>query len=337
MAATQPINRLLQQLIRDRHLTFNQKCRDLVMQIFGHEAVVRDGVGVAHCTVFDIDFYLLRRLRLKDLALRKLFNPFKWIEFLLVAPLELLNWSSQHIIVAFHQGQHYLNEKKAKDGKSSLFVASFFWDLFMLLVLYPVNIVLNVAVNLVTGVLRRLVAPVRYLVRPAIEMQKRHPKTFLAVLTITAAVAIGLVITAFTGGFGGLFFLAAAATKIAAIALVATAVGAFLTKGANLVREFFNALTDPVRPFKEQVKTFRELDREIVNQSTEEITVALHNLDKDHTEVRAPEKQDCHYKMALFTGTESFFYPKKPIPSSVNNDSPEKTTEPAPMALKMSC
>lgn len=420
-AKTRPINRFWDQIIRDRHLTFNKKWRELVMQTFGHEALINesDTADIAHCTVFDIDFYRLNTLTLKHLALRKLLNPFKWVEFLIVAPLELLSWKihslAPALVKASKKALKELPDKKSLKAKAISYSADFLFIVHSL-----VSAVINLAVNIVTGLARRLLAPVRYLIRPAIETAKKYPWSFATIAAITAAVAIGLTVTILTGGLpavlGGLFLAGSLAVKLATVGVSAVALGAFLTKGFNTVREFFAGissarhkpsgskqmrgvdernqqldyklrliatdqdLTKTTLDLKHrddlplliktgstisiygrsptggtQLKTLntsyssaeriytqlfskntlnetREIDAieipadvyEDINNvkghitkkagSTEKIAEAFHAIDIDHVELRMPEAQDSYYSAALFTGTESLFYPKKSRP-----------------------
>lgn len=164
------MNRLIQQLARNGHLTFKKKWLDLIIQVFGHEAPIENNnlAEVATCSVFDDDFYRLKKISLKHLAYRKLANPFKWIEFLLITPLELLAWSLQ-------RSAAIINIKIDKLKKDDITRLLLFIPLFVLsLLVVPVNI----ATNLATGLIRRIISPARYIIRPAIELFKENKRAF---------------------------------------------------------------------------------------------------------------------------------------------------------------
>ncbi len=94
------MNRFSHQFARDGHLTFRKKCRDLVIQIFGHEGLYDEAqiADVGVCPTFGIDIYRLNDWKFANLAWRKLVNPFKWLEFLITAPLELLAWAPARFV-----------------------------------------------------------------------------------------------------------------------------------------------------------------------------------------------------------------------------------------------
>lgn len=224
------MNRLTHQLARDGHLTFRSKCRDLVIKIFGHEAQYdHDNLAdIAICDTFDLDIYRLNQIRLKDLALRKLFNPFKWLEFLVTAPLELISWGVQRgirniLIFSEHQP----------------FIINIILNILpmILMLIFPV---VNVSVNAITGLLRRILAPVRYIVRPSIELAKMYPSTFWSAVGMTLLITGGLTATVLTGGLpalGGLFLAAGLGLKGGAVSALAAVTWAGLLKCVCTIRE----------------------------------------------------------------------------------------------------
>src|SRR5262249_521420 len=149
---TRRFNRLSQQLSRDGHLTFGKKYRDLIMQIFGHEALLaqEDTPDIAHCIFFDVDIHRFSAICLEHLAWRKLGNPFKWLEFLLTAPLEMLSWSLQRFIGYFGRAIKKFSRSESIQNKiiksGILLIPQLLFTL--LSIGYPF---LNLAVNLATG------------------------------------------------------------------------------------------------------------------------------------------------------------------------------------------
>ncbi len=265
---TLPLNRLLQQVARDGHLTFNKKWRDLLLQIFGHEGLIanNDTADIAHCTDLNEDFYRMSTLRWEHFAPRKLLNPFKWLEFLLTAPLEILSWSIGRLTRFLYK---QLKENIAPIQNRYLrfglgFIQAIF---FVLLVIAPAMV--NIAVNLITGVLRRFLAPVRYIIRPAIETARKYPKSFSAIVAISVGIGIALTVTVLTGGLpvilGGLFLSGSLAVKLTAISIAATAQGALLTKGFNTLRELVGAVKSKInRPSADiQMRDVDERNQEL--------------------------------------------------------------------------
>lgn len=412
-----PHNRCFHQILRDSHLTTKMKWRDLFMQIFGHEALVaeEDTANITHCFVFNIDFYRLNTIRWNHLARRKLLNPFKWIEFLTVAPLELFSWSIQRLSLTILKRVIGIDKTMRQNDNTSvklLLISLQFLVLICLLLLLS-SLLINLAVNLVTGVMRRFIAPARYLIRPAIEMAKNHPKSFATITMITLAIAIGLTITVLTGGLpaalSGLFLTGALVTKLVTVVFASTALNALLIKGANVIRDLINGVctakkSPPHRQQQYEVDSrnqqtnynikFIEIDepitKEILDQThaadipliikqgnkisiygrnpkgdttfkelraylemtniygslfaknevkelssteidpeiyddinivrghtpkkigiTEKVTQIFHAIDVKNTEVKMPAAQNNYYTAALFTGTESLFYPKR--------------------------
>jgi len=304
------LNRLLHQLARDGHLTFRKKWRDLIIQIFGHESLYdpENLATVGTCIVFDVDFYRLSKIQLKNLAYRKLFNPFKWIEFLITAPLELMPWGVQRF-----SGIAWLLKKDfeiSKIKKVSLNVT-----LFIFYVIFPF---LNLAVNMTTGIVRRFLAPVRYIIRPAIELAKTRPKTFLAILGITLAIAALLTVSVFTGGLpvfviGGIALASSLGVKIAVISAATVAIWASLSKCVSTIREFWDGIKRARGKTNERNE--RQWDRvDDINQrkeTTPEISRALHAVNPELAEIKPVTEQKLNYRFSLFFGVEAVCFPKK--------------------------
>lgn len=245
------MNRLLHQFLRDGQLTFRKKWRDLVIQIFGHEGLYDNQAHLADvgaCYVFDLNFYRLSDYKYEDLALRKLLNPFKWAEFLIAAPLELLAWSFGRTASLLF-GRLKSNCKTIGLGKGFLI----FLLAAIALISFPF---VNLAVNLITGVARRILAPVRYLIRPSIELAKLQPKTFLAILALTLGLAAFVAISIFTGGLplvalGGVFF-ASLGAQVLTTMVATVAIWASLLKGVRTIRELGMGLFGAKSTEKEQ-------------------------------------------------------------------------------------
>src|SRR5438045_1899065 len=91
------MNRLSHELAVNGHLTFKQKLRHMMLEIFGHEAMIdTDDLAVtSHCPIVNEDVYRVAKLEMRHLALRKLFNPFKWLELIIMTPVELFAWWAQ--------------------------------------------------------------------------------------------------------------------------------------------------------------------------------------------------------------------------------------------------
>lgn len=278
-AETASRNSFFDQFIRDAHLTFRKKCRELVIKIYGHEALIAesDTGDIAHCIVFDLDIYRMRSVKWEHLAPRKLLNPFKLLEFLITVPLELLSWF-------FHRGQarcfqllvrrknEWATEKNKllakektlceKAGGISVSEATalaeekavlerkikretrfYTFIATCLALIYPL---VSLAVNLATGLVRRVLAPVRYLIRPAIKTARTYPKSFAALVLITLGVTMALAASIFTGGLpailGAIVLGGSMALKLLTVAGIGVSLGAFLTKGFNAVRELISGI-----------------------------------------------------------------------------------------------
>jgi hypothetical protein len=161
-------------------------------------------------------------------------------EFLIVAPLELVSWGFQRFL-AILQKKLDLGRKR---GVRIVFT------IICLCCLSVISIFIHLGVNLVTGIIRRFVAPVRYLIRPAIETGVKYPKSFAAIVAVTLSVAIFLTITILTGGLpiitSSLFPASTLAIKLITIGMMSASLGAFLTKAFNTTRELISKMKESV-------------------------------------------------------------------------------------------
>lgn len=257
------MNRLFHQLGRDGHLTFRKKWRDLVVQIFGHEKLYDNQKhlsDVGFCPSCELDYYRLSVYEFKDLAWRKLVNPFKWVEFLIAVPLEFLAWGFGRLLGRtsdYSKHLKYSGQKIAPGKKLFLILAMVFLTLS--------NFFVNLAVNLITGLMRRVLAPARYIIRPSIELAKRRPKSFLAVLALTLGLAAFVAVSIFTGGLplvavGGIFF-ASLGAKILLTGIASIAIWATLLKSAQVVRDLGKGIQKLRRKGSERKDHVARVDR----------------------------------------------------------------------------
>ncbi len=250
------MNHLAQQLLfAQTHATWRQRTRAIVLQIFGHEGLFDvDGLRkTSHCGTLNEEVYRLAPLRVrKDLALRKLLNPFKWVEFLIAYPLTML---AQQISP---------------------------FDLY----------IVNTLANVATGIARRVLAPVRYIVRPTIELIQSSPALASYVIAGSLLVMGLLAATIFTGGASLLLGIAIACIWPTVLKLTTTA-----KEAADLYQR-------PKPDFSEQRTEM------FMKGSTVKVSAALHAIDPVRTDVKHPTQQSVSYRLALFTGTESLFYSK---------------------------
>jgi len=259
------MNRFAQQFAQNRHLSFKQKNRSLIIQIFGNESLIDTSelCDLSYCETFNEDIYRLHTLKKNHIAYRKLFNPFKWLEYLLVTPLELLSWVL---------------------------------DKYLLELL---SIPINAIIHTVLAIPKRILAPARYIIRPAIELAKTQPKLF-AVAVALAIITIAAVTTSvFTGGLP--ILLAGIITASTAI----TAWPFFISLVANLkegVAAIINMKNSPGYKPEEEKKL-------AVNSSTKEIAFALHAINPKLALINKSNEQHCKQTVALITGTEALFYP----------------------------
>jgi hypothetical protein len=231
------MNQFIQQLVRDIHLTFSKKLRELIIKIYGHEGLSNNQnlSHIANCTIFNEELYRLQKIEWTDLAYRKLLNPFKSLELLITIPLELLPWALGRFVVKFTPYCMSIDSScsikniprlVAKGGLASI--------IFFSIAAFPF---INLASNIVTGIVRRFLAPVRYIIRPSIEMAKLHPKTFLVTL------GFSLILTAVSAGVfplvaaDNVFLVSSLGIKIATITGGLVAMETFLLKASILLQE----------------------------------------------------------------------------------------------------
>lgn len=210
------MNRLTQQFVHDGHLSFRQKIFLLIMQIFGDEILVDvDDLGdMSHCCVFNEDVYSLNKIEMKHLAWRKLLNPFKWLEFLISVPLELISWAPMRF--------GFKTE------------TAFFFD-WLTVLIQPLT-------HIPLGLARRILAPARYIIRPLINMAKQEPGSFAILLGLTLIAAGFLASALFTGGLslavGGVVLTTTVAAKVGII----VAASAICFSLLRTVKDFFGSI-----------------------------------------------------------------------------------------------
>lgn len=236
------INRSFEGVARGLHLTTNQKFRDLIFQSFGHECLLGSDVfaDLRHCYVFDLDFFRLRVLYFHHLAWRKLLNPFKWVEFFLVLPFELLSHgliTLLHFLTNICRSYFYDDKDRLKQESLKWLASTVNW---VLIFLQDLTLVVHGLLQLVITIIRSLLSPSCYLVRPAIETAKKNPRIFKAIVGLTMALSVGVLIL-FLGGWlpPALLVLAGGmiAVKLLKLALVSLVVGSFLTKTFNCIKD----------------------------------------------------------------------------------------------------
>src|SRR5579872_384044 len=187
-----PSNYFVQETIKDYHLTFNQKCRDIIMKIFGHEAWIdkNDLAYIKYCPVFDEDVYRLNTIRFEHLALRKIGNPFKWLEFIITAPLELLSYCILHLF-------HFLDENiedalQPEKQPTNLKKFILYSALYIFRFIRALTIPLSYFIGLAIEIIRCFLAPVRSVIRPALTTAKNNPRFFAMIVALVGAIALGL-------------------------------------------------------------------------------------------------------------------------------------------------
>lgn len=234
--------RIAQIVARNIHLTFNKKFRDVLMQIFGHEGLIanHDTADIAHCTLLNEDFYRLNVIRWEHIALRKLLNPFKWLEFLIVAPLELASWSLQRgLPAALSIVANYI--KQNDQNTVALFFAYFVSHL--LSVFLSGSFIFNIATNLVVWAVQLILAPARTIVRPLLQLIKNHPKTAVLIGILAIYVTLFLALSVLTGALSlGIFsFIASSTTTwLIACSYAAVLITATLTKATMLLSDLYD-------------------------------------------------------------------------------------------------
>jgi hypothetical protein len=290
------INRFAQQLTQNGYFSCKKKCFHIILQVFGHEALVEANALTknAHCHILDIDVHRLATLSPSQLAYRKLFNPFKWLEFILVFPLEMLAWSLQ---------RHALLLSAFIQNKDMTFLNQIL-SLYSLLMFFVIAPIVNLAVNIALAIPRRILAPVRYIIRPSIELALTHPVTFASLFSVAFLAVSLMAFSIFTGTFPLLLSLAITATISAAATPIAWSLA---VKCTTSMLDVMNLLTTP----HHQIKHRRQ-----PRYSTAIITEEVHALNSNHTRITRAEEQDYKHTLALFTGTECLFYkPYKRVPA----------------------
>lgn len=297
------MNHFAYQLAHNGHLSFKQKCRSLVMQTFGHEALfnVDDLRANSHCYVFNINIYRIGAIEKEYLTKRKLFNPFKWLEFAIAFPFEILSWSLQRAL--FKIGHHFDNEERSVFKSFILFITN--------LASFLLSPLVNMLSHIALAIPKRILAPVRYIIRPTIEFARKQPGLFAATLLITLLFSALIAASIFTGGIpliiSGATIAGLIVAKTALAASIAIAAWATFLKLVTGIQEIFGAIVRYINaPWHQPTEKFK------AHTSTDKITKTLHAINPKYTLVNKPEEQDCAQTLALTTGTESIFYkPKK--------------------------
>lgn len=294
------MNRLSHQLALDHNTTFNQRCRILFLKVFGHESLVstKDLRAAAYCTVLKVDIQKIARINPDQLAKRKLFNPFKYIEFALTALFELPLWLL--IRSTYYSADKYNDENCYKTEWKATAVT--LYGISIQNVVYPVLLLLY---ELVFFFVRRALAPARYLIRPWIEMARTQPRTFLIVLACSLLFSLALCTCLWFGLIPiGITLASAAAiiaTKIALSAAITLATTAILTRGVTLSQEIKEMHTRMHQTeFKSQPKPeIKKLS------SVHFITEALHARNRKLSKIKPASEQDLKETLALFLGVEA--------------------------------
>lgn len=277
------MNKLLYQLSSDYHLSFKQKVLQICFQIFGHEALI-DVTHLrnnSHCQVFDMDIYRLASIK-NQLAYRKLFNPFKWIEWGSAIVLESIPW-------CFYNASLFLKNKLTHQNNAIIY----FLGKTVQLILENLGFLLNIACHMLLGVARRFVAPVRYLVRPSLELLQIHPNTFLALLSLTLLMSAVLTFTFLTGGSLIPFLLG--------MAMIWTVPLKGITS--------FLEVNDAVSKIENRKPADQQEVKQFLAGSTYKLTELLHAVNPKVATVNHVEEQSIAFTLALFTGTELFYKP----------------------------
>lgn len=281
------MNKLLYQLSSDYHLSFKQKILQICLQIFGHEALIDVAQlrNNSHCQVFDIDIYRLASIE-NQLAYRKLLNPFKWVEWCLAIVLEGIPW-------VFYKTNKFLNNKLKK--QNNVFI--YFLGESLRLIVETLGFTLNIVSHALLELARILLAPVRNIIRPSLELLQTHTEIFLTLLSFTVLMSAALAFTFFTAGVASSFLLSLIPTWIIALKAATN----FLE-----VKSAFQKIADYRPSDQQEIKQF-------LSGSTYKMTELLHGINPKLTVINKANEQTAAHTLALFTGTESLFY--KPIPT----------------------
>ena len=269
------------------HLTFRQKFNHLVMQIFGHEALfpIHKLRHNSHCTILDTDIYRIGKIDYAALAKRKLYNPFKILEFFLIMPIEMLLFG--------------LTECGIELASISIPAAAPISIKILLLLVQQIGIIWAAVMQplyavglLVTGTLQLFLAPVRKIVRPAVELYITQPFVLTVINCLTLAAAATVAVT----------MLNPIAALLGAICTwVATLKLATLSQD---VLKLYKSYKNKLEASSQSVELFVEGD-------TEKITEMLHSINPRLSEVKLPDEQDATYSLALFTGVEAVFFKRQ--------------------------
>jgi hypothetical protein len=265
-AAPLPHNRLVHQIINPFHHSFKTKWHSIIIQIFGRYGFFEnEKTNISHCNIFNADIYRIHAInKEKQLDPVKLKNPFKWIEFFIVAPLEMFSFSLLYLSVITDKKAKNLCsllEEKKQNTSFNFFIAGgyiFAGILDVIGFIFGVTgLIADLAVNLITGTVRRCLAPARYIVRPAIETAKKYPKSFASIVMITAIATLYFSMMVLTGGIpaaivGSQFFAFTLAAKLTMISVGAIWLGSALTKGFNTVRELISVIFEKTPTVREQ-------------------------------------------------------------------------------------
>lgn len=292
------MNRLSHQLALDHNTTFNQRWRILFLKVFGHESTVRksDLRTAAYCSVLKVDIQKIARINPDQLAKRKLFNPFKYIEFILTAIFELPLWLL--IRSTYYFADKYNDEDCYKTESKSIAVT--LYGMFIQNFAYPLILMFY---EVVFFFVRRVLAPARYLIRPWIEMARTQPRTFMVVLACALLLSIGLCALLWMGIIPlGLTIASLAiviATKIAVSVAMTVATTAVLTRAVTFSQEI-----------KEMHARINQTELESQPQpkksySVRYITEALHARHRKLSKIKPAEEQDLKESLALFLGVDA--------------------------------
>lgn len=284
--------------VENYYLTYRQKIRQMIIEVFGHEGLydVSDLAESQHDIESGITIYRIQRIHLSHLAVRKIMNPFKWVEFLLTFTLESIAWGvlkAPHALL-----EAYPKNKLLRFYKS---VTESF--------LYPA---MQFLFQFILGVARRIVAPVKYLVRPMIEFAKRSPKYFIVATLVTIVVAsIAAIVFICTPlvGLGLVLAGALGAAAVKALGAIAIAMVGAMSFSANYAVNVAN-MRKKMLEKKDAAHVFKE-------KTTAKISATLHHIAPKLAVVKPIKHQGIGYTLSLFTGTESLFFPNPVFKTSL--------------------
>ena len=298
---TDTMNRLAIQFAQDGHLSFNQKCRGLFMQSFGHGALIKsnDLVKNGHCKRLNLDTYRLKVIRLEHLSWLNLLNLITWLGFI-ASLLELLPWGLQYADSKLYFRPPFKNQLAETLRKCYLALC------------YPfLTVLLHIIIHFILAMIRLVLAPGRLIIRPSIALALDNPDLFCLMLLITfvftATLAWYLLAGNFTLVIGGIALTSTVSTQVAALAIVALVTWILLLKCYTLVTALIDIDSRGDVPMHEQMVEVY-LDPKAY---TDNICRAVHGLNPEHTAITKPEEQDFCHSLSLLTGTEALFYPPR--------------------------